>query len=92
MSAVRADLADVRLAEYVFAPHYAAPLLMTATRRVEVRADAGKDAAMVCHLAPGDMFEVLDLSGTNAWGVAPGAGLVGYVERAALAPVAGSGT
>ncbi|MHA4875053.1 hypothetical protein, partial [Enterococcus faecium] len=55
--AVRPDLADIRLAEYVFAPHYAAPLIMTATREVPLRAAPCEDAEVLGMLATGDVFE-----------------------------------
>ncbi len=38
-------------------------------------------------LAEGDAFELLDLIGDTAWGVAPGVGLVGYLPAVALEPV-----
>ena len=37
-NAIRPDLADIRLAEYVFAPHYAAPLPCVVTRAVTLHA------------------------------------------------------
>jgi hypothetical protein len=81
--AVRGDLADVRLAEHVFAPHYAAPLLATASTAATLFAGRGQVEPLV-QLAPGDAFEVLELAGDHAWGVAPASGLVGYVDRTAL--------
>lgn len=85
-NAVRPDLADVRLAEYVFAPHYAAPFAMTVQAAAPMRAAAGEESSIVATLEPGAMFEVLDLSGGYAWGVCQASGLVGYVARAALGP------
>jgi hypothetical protein len=35
-------------------------------------------------LAPGDAFELLDVTGDTAWGIAPASGFVGYVPAAAL--------
>lgn len=81
---MRGDLADVRLAEHVFAPHYAAPLPCVATRVVRVQATRDHRSESVAELAIGDRFEVLELAGDNAWGIAPGLGLVGYVDRTAL--------
>ncbi|HEX8484692.1 hypothetical protein [Sphingomonas sp.] len=40
----------------------------------------------VALLATGDLFEVLEFAGALAWGIAPGAELVGYLPAAALAP------
>lgn len=80
--AVRGDLADVRLADRVFAPHYA----MAMGCRV-VRATALLDAPSgqpLLDLAVGDTFELLELAGDHAWGTAQPAGLVGYCDRIAL--------
>lgn len=81
--AVRGDLADVRLASQVFAPHYAAAMACVATRAVTVfvARDGGERLA---ELAVGGRFEVLELAGDHAWGIATAAKLVGYVDRAAL--------
>ena len=38
------------------------------------------DAEILAMLATGEMFEVLELAGGNAWGIARGVGLVGYVD------------
>lgn len=35
-------------------------------------------------LNSGDVFEALDFTGSNAWGKAPAANLVGYVDSTAL--------
>lgn len=78
----------MRLAERVFAPHYAAPMPRTLTRGVALRASREADAEVLSQLQQGDLFEVLELAGGNAWGVAPGAGLVGYVEADALSEAA----
>lgn len=82
--AARRDLADVRLADRVFAPHYAAPVAHVVTAPVSLRAAKEADAEVLAQLAAGDVFEVLELSAGNAWGRAPGSGLVGYVDAASL--------
>jgi hypothetical protein len=80
--AVRPDLADIRLAGQVFAPHFAAPLLCRVVQSAVLRdAPLGDSLA---ELKPGEPFEVLDFSGTTAWGRAPGTALVGYVDRTIL--------
>jgi len=82
--AVRRDLADVRLADRVFAPHYAAPVryvVATATPLLESRAG---DATVLAELPEGMAFEVLELSAGHAWGQAPDLGLVGYVDARRL--------
>lgn len=82
--AVRADLADLRLADRVFAPHYAAPRTMIVARSTPLRNGSSTDSEALGTLNPGDGFEVLELTGANAWGTAPSLGLVGYVEMASL--------
>ncbi len=82
--AVRRDLADVRLADRVFAPHYAAPMPRVVTAQTILRAGPQRDSAGLTELVIGDVFEVLELAGTHAWGVAPGPGLVGYIDAGAL--------
>jgi len=76
----------VRLAARVFAPHYAshAPAALTADAALRAAPDAGSD--VLAALPAGSAFEVLELAGGTAWGVAPGPSLVGYLDEAALAP------
>ena len=85
---MRRDLADVRLADRVFAPHYAAPLARAVAAAANLRAAPDADSEVLATLAPGDVFEVLELAGDRAWGVAPGHKLVGYMDISALGPVA----
>ena len=79
---MRGDLADVRLADQVFAPHYAQPMACTITRATPLQDKA--DGPEVAMLPVGSSFELLELAGRHAWGVAPGIGLVGYCDRTAL--------
>lgn len=88
--AVRRDLADIRLAEYVFAPHYAAPLPMVVTGPVPLCAGPEKDAPVIAQLDAGDSFEALDFSAGKVWGSAPRHALVGYVRQDALVLAADS--
>ena len=81
---MRPDLADIRLAGRVFAPHYAAPLACRMVRHAALR-DA-PEGTVVAELSAGDPFEALDLTGAHAWGRAPGPGLVGYCARQAVEP------
>jgi len=80
--AVRPDLADVRLAEQVFAPHYAQAVPCVLGAVTELSAERGGPA--VATLDAGETFEVLDLVGDHGWGIAPARRLVGYVARDAL--------
>jgi hypothetical protein len=82
---VRPDLADVRLADRVFAPHYAAPMPRRIATATELRTARDPGSPVLATLAAGDVFEVLDLIGEAAWGVAPASALVGYIPAAHLA-------
>ena len=82
---MRPDLADVRLADRVFAPHYAAPIPRQLAIAAGLRAGPEGDSEVLAQLAPGDMFEMLEIAGSNAWGVAPGHRLVGYIPVESLA-------
>ena len=84
--AVRRDLADVRLADRVFAPHYAAPALHVLARPAMLMADRRGDGDPIATLSAGDVFEVIEFAGGHAWGVAPGRALVGYLDAGAFAP------
>ena len=81
---MRGDLADVRLADRVFAPHYAAPMPRLLATDAALRAAKARDSEVVAQLKSGDVFELLELSGGSAWGVAPRVGLVGYIDAAAV--------
>lgn len=80
---MRGDLADVRLAEQVFAPHYAAPLKARVLRDIRLFADRNLTEPLA-DMTKGDVFEVLELAGKHAWGLAIRATIVGYVDRTAL--------
>jgi hypothetical protein len=56
-------------------------LLATAT---SLRTASAGDSEILAQLSAGDIFEVLELAGGNAWGVARGPGLVGYIDAGAL--------
>lgn len=84
VDAVRGDLADVRLADHVFAPHYAAPMPKTLSVATPLRAAAPADSEVIAQLTAGDIFEVLEFAGNHAWGVARGPGLVGYIDADTL--------
>jgi len=81
---VRPDLADLRLASKVFAPHYAkaVPAKLIATAILLATPDL--DGPVLAELAAGDAFELLDRSGGFAWGIAVAAGTVGYLPDAAV--------
>lgn len=84
--AVRPDLADVRLADRVFAPHYAEAVPRRLAGPATLRQGRDTGSAALAALADGEPFELLDVIGGDAWGIAPRSGLVGYLPAAALAP------
>jgi hypothetical protein len=51
---------------------------------VALRSAPSGESEVLGQLNGGDIFEVLELAGANAWGVAPRIGLVGYIDAAAL--------
>lgn len=81
---MRRDLADVRLADRVFAPHYAQAVARWLGAATPLRSAPARDSEVLAQLAEGDLFEVLELATDTAWGVAPNQGLVGYIDAAAL--------
>ena len=87
-NAVRPDLADIRLAEYVFAPHYAAPMPCLVNRAVVLYAGSSADSESLAELQHGEAFECLEVLRQMAWGVSPDRRLAGYVDRDALDRVA----
>ena len=75
----------MRLADRVFAPHYAqaAERVLTAAATLRAGRDPGSEA--LADLTAGERFELLDLMGDAGWGVAPAHRLVGYLPADSLA-------
>lgn len=86
LNAWRNDIADIDLADRIFAPHYAEALVracgLIATM---VRSAPSDDAEAVSQLLPGEEFAVLDITGGWAWGYCRLDHRVGYVEAIELA-------
>jgi hypothetical protein len=83
---VRGDLAHIALAGKVFVPHYAVPQPRAVKAGgANLRVLPKPDAEVLETLEAGGVFDVLDLSGSWAWGQAR-TGCVGYIEIAALGP------
>ena len=84
---LRGDLAHIALAGRYFVPHYAVP-----QPRVVMPGGAplltanGLEGEELCTLMEGDSFEVLDVSGSYAWGCLGLDGPVGYVHLDRLEP------
>jgi hypothetical protein len=85
VDAVRGDLADVDLADRVFAPHYAKACAFNVITTTELRAAPSAKAETVASLNPGERFDLLDISG--GWGWGRSAGAVGYVVSNAIEPL-----
>ena len=82
---IRGDLADIKLAGKLFAPHYAVPMPHAVKAGGATLRKAGKaDADALETLAAGALFDVLDMAGGWAWGQFGEDGPVGYVALAEL--------
>ncbi|MCW3848807.1 C40 family peptidase [Sphingomonas sp. LB-2] len=81
---MRGDLADVRLADHVFAPHYAAAIPCSAVIAAPILASRQADGAILSEILPGEAFEMLELATDYAWGICTADGVVGFVARGAL--------
>lgn len=51
-----------------------------------LRESRAHDCGTLATLAAGEPFELLDITGGDAWGIATTHGLVGYVDAALLGP------
>lgn len=84
VDAARRDLADVRLAQRVFAPHYALAVPRTAGRSTPLLARAGAPETVQSEVLAGEPFDALEFSGNSIWGVSPIDGSVGFVDADAF--------
>ena len=82
--AVRRDLADIRLADRVFAPHYAAAVPRIVIAPTDLREAPEMESTVISELPVGTAFEVLEFVAGRAWGRAPAFDLVGYLDTRAL--------
>lgn len=81
---LRGDLAHIKLAGRCFVPHYAVPMPHRVAAGGAVLRVAGlADAEAIAEVAAGQIFDVLDIAGSWAWGQLAGQfgedGLVGYI-------------
>lgn len=82
---IRGDLADMKLAGKLFAPHYAIPLkrsVVSATSAIREFPDAKSTGAS--ELIFGETFAVLDVAGDWAWGYGVHDDYLGYVRLGSL--------
>lgn len=85
---VRGDLAHIRLAGRFFVPHYAVPMPHAVKAGgSQLRATKETDAEVICDLADGAIFDVLDIAGGWCWGQFGENGPVGYVALSDLEPI-----
>lgn len=83
---IRGDLADIKLAGLLFAPHYAVPLIRSCiVPSVMMHQLADADSPVISELIHGEDFAILDISGKWAWGYSVHDDYLGYVETGALA-------
>lgn len=68
LNAVRGDLADVDLADRVFAPHYAKACTFVVVADTQLREAPHEDATVITELSKGEHFFLLDISGSWGWG------------------------
>jgi len=86
VNAWRSDIADIDLADRLFAPHYAEALVRACgVIPTMVRSGPSDEAEAVSQLLPGEEFAVLDITGGWAWGYCRLDHRVGYVEAIELA-------
>jgi len=57
---------------------------VTVSMPVPLRERADIASVRIADLQIGDTFEVLELAGNNAWGIACTLGLVGYIDAIAI--------
>ena len=88
VEAVRRDLADVRLAQRVFAPHYAQGIARVAQVGSPILDGPTAVAAALSEILPGERFDMLEESNGYAWGICCADGCVGYVALSALGDTA----
>ncbi|MFZ5705113.1 MAG: C40 family peptidase [Pseudomonadota bacterium] len=86
VNACRPDIADVALAGRLFAPHYAAPLIRSATATAFMRQAPSNAAEAVSQLLPGEGFAALEIASGWAWGYSLHDHYVGYVLADLLGP------
>lgn len=85
--AYRPDLADIRIAHQVFAPHYARAETWGALASIPMKSAPSHDAVAVSELLTGEDFDVLDSAGGWSWGQSRHDGYVGYVSTNQLGSV-----
>jgi hypothetical protein len=82
---IRGDLADIKLAGKLFAPHYAVPIIRTGIAPVtEIHERPDALSMPVSALIHGEEFAVLDIAGDWAWGYCLHDDYLGYLRISEL--------
>jgi hypothetical protein len=81
---VRRDLAEIAVADRIFAQHYVEPNVVNVTTAAAIHAHPDRKSEVVALLSVTDIFHLLDLGHEWAWGRGEAAGSVGYVLTSAL--------
>ncbi len=82
---IRGDLADIKLAGLLFAPHYAVPMIRSCIApAATMHEQPDGDSSGVSELIYGEDFAVLDIAGKWAWGYTVHDDYLGYVALSAL--------
>ena len=84
IDAARRDLADVRLADRVFAPHYAAPVAADVQARGPLFSGKNGDGEILSEVLDGERFDVLEIVGDWCWGISAADKAVGYLPASQL--------
>ena len=82
--AVRNDLADIALADRVFAPHYAEAMAYRTVAAVSIHAKPNAETDIVDTLAVGNSLDLFDISA--GWGWVRTEKAIGYVRIESIAP------
>lgn len=72
----------------MFAPHYAEAVRRALIADAPLCAGRSVDAQPLAMLRVGEPFDLLDVTGDRAWGIAVASGLVGYLDADALSAAA----
>jgi cell wall-associated NlpC family hydrolase len=93
VNAIRSDLADIRLADRVVAPHFSAGVeTVGAVREAPLRSSPDRSAVVVSTLLYGETFTVFERTPDWAWGQCETDGYVGWIAAPALIPPSASFT
>ncbi len=82
--AVRRDLAEIAVADRVFAQHFVEPMPVVLTKATSILVRPVEGSHVAASLDAGDTFLVVDFGHQWVWGRGERAGTVGYVAASML--------